>query len=87
MSLRAHALLLLNLLFYILDGIEPHNPVAIELVTRIVNSSKMAFYGVYNHDGTPYDCKSDKEIQKCATKIQDSLVEFATRYVVFFTSK
>jgi len=59
-------------------GVEPTNPVALEIVGRISSSSNLNFGGSLTHAGHSYNSHSKEEVLEVARHERDLMTQFAT---------
>ena len=58
-------------------GVEPTNPVALDIVRKISSSSNLSFGGILTHAGHSYNCRSKEEVLNLARHERDLMTEFA----------
>jgi len=59
-------------------GVEPTNPLALEIVKRISSSSNLQFGGILTHAGHSYNCHTKEEVLQMARHERDLMTQFAT---------
>jgi D-serine deaminase-like pyridoxal phosphate-dependent protein len=58
-------------------GVEPADPLAIEIPKRITSSSNLTFGGILTHAGHSYNSRNKEEVLKLARHERDLMAEFA----------
>lgn len=58
-------------------GVEPNNPLAIEIARRISNASHLRFAGILTHAGHSYNCQTKAEVLALAKHERDVMARFA----------